>query len=83
MASGVDDAASARSAPEQLIFATAAARDHHKSPRRRAEGQTPGPGIAAAPAGQGLRVSAVQVFGGVRETDTRTLFSSNLKCNES
>ena len=51
MASGVDDAASARSAPEQLIFATAAARDHHKSPRRRAEGQTPGPGIAAAPAG--------------------------------
>ena len=54
MASGVDDAASARSAPEQLIFATAAARDHHKSPRRRAEGQTPGPGIAAAPAGPGL-----------------------------
>ena len=52
MARGVDDAASARSAPEQLIFATAAARDHHKSPRRRAEGQTPGPGIAAAPAGQ-------------------------------
>ena len=46
MASGVDDAASARSAPEQLIFATAAARDHHKSPRRRAEGQTPGLGIA-------------------------------------
>ena len=53
MARGVDDAASARSAPEQLIFATAAARDHHKSPRRRAEGQTPGPGIAAPPpAGQ-------------------------------
>ena len=62
MASGVDDAASARSAPEQLIFATAAARDHHKSPRRRAEGQTPGPGIAAAPAGPR---TAVQVFGGV------------------
>ena len=40
MASGVDDAASARSAPEQLIFATAAARDHHKSPRR-----TPLPGM--------------------------------------
>ena len=57
MASGVDDAASARSAPEQLIFATAAARDHHKSPRRRAEGQTPGPGIAARQLAQGLGAS--------------------------
>jgi hypothetical protein len=36
MARGVDEAASARSAPEQLIVATAAARDHHQSggPRR-------------------------------------------------
>ena len=77
MASGVDDAASARSAPEQLIFATAAARDHHKSPRRRAEGQTPGPGIAAArQLAQGL---VVQVFrrGAMKRTPGKGTFNES------